>query len=95
MAKAYLIANIRVHDVEGFERFKQLSAAAIADYGGKILARDPNADYREGGVRGLVTLIEFESPEVAQAFYDSTAYTAARRVRERCAQSDLVLVTGL
>ncbi|MDA5094289.1 DUF1330 domain-containing protein [Aliiroseovarius sp. KMU-50] len=95
MAKGYLIANIRVHDAEAFEEFKRLSGAAIADYGGKILARDPDADYREGGARGLVTLIEFESPEVAQAFYDSTAYSAARRVREKISQTDLVLVTGL
>lgn len=95
MEKGYLIANIRVHDPVAFEEFKLLSHAAIADYGGKVLVRSATPDYREGPNRGQVVLIEFENPDVACAFYDSTAYRAARDVREKIAQTDLVLVTGL
>ena len=95
MAKGYLIAHIRVHDAEKFEEFKAMSGPAIADYGGTVLVRNPGADHREGDLRGLTIVIEFESLEQAQAFYESDAYTAARAVRELAANTDLMLVEGV
>lgn len=95
MPKAYLVAHIRVHDDEEFERFKALSAHAINEYGGVVLARQPNPDYREGSLRGLTTLIEFDDMSAARAFYTSDAYRAARAVREVSAETDLMLVEGI
>lgn len=95
MPKGYLVAHIRVHDKEKFEAFKAMSGPAIADFGGRVLARNPAPDHREGDLRGLTIVIEFESLAQAQAFYDSDAYTAARAVREQAADTDLLLVEGL
>ena len=39
MSKAYLVAHIRIHDKEAFEKFKAMSGPAIADHGGRVLAR--------------------------------------------------------
>ena len=52
MAKAYLIARIRVHDKDGFETFKQMSTPLISEYGGRLLARNPDVDILEGNHRG-------------------------------------------
>ena len=41
MPKGYLIATIRVHDQEGYERFRAASGSAIAVYGGQVLVRNP------------------------------------------------------
>lgn len=41
MPKAYLVAHIRVHDKDAFEKFKAMSSPAIADHKGKVLARNP------------------------------------------------------
>ena len=95
MPKAYLVAHIRVHDDEEFERFKALSAHAISEHGGRVLARQPNPDNREGNLRGLTVLIEFDNMAAAGKFYDSDAYTAARAVREVSAETDLMLVEGI
>jgi uncharacterized protein (DUF1330 family) len=95
MAKAYLVAHIRVNDPEKFEEFKKLSGPAIADYGGRVLARNPSPDYREGELRGLTIIIEFDDMAAAKSFYESEAYTAARSVRETAAETDLMLVEGL
>ena len=95
MPKAYLIAHIRVHDPEEFERFKELSGRAIAEHGCRVLARNPNPDIKEGDVSGTVILIEFDSMEAARTFYDSDAYRAARAERQVSATTDLVLVEGL
>ncbi|MEO1797067.1 MAG: DUF1330 domain-containing protein [Pseudomonadota bacterium] len=95
MPKGYLIAHIRVHDKDAFQEFKQLSGAAIKAHGGNVLVRNPAPDHREGGAEGLSIVIEFESLEAAQAFYDSDAYSEARTVREKISDTDLILVEGL
>ena len=95
MPKGYLIAHIRVRDAGAFEEFKSLSGAAIKAHGGKVLVRNPTPDHREGGAEGLAIVIEFESLQAAQAFYQSDAYTEARAVREKISDTDLVLVEGL
>lgn len=85
MSKSYLVAHIRVHDKEAFEKFKAMSGPAIADHGGRVLARNPSPDFREGDLRGLTIIIEFDDINAARGFYESEAYTAARAVRgNRC-----------
>jgi len=95
MSKAYLVAHIRVHDKDAFEKFKAMSGPAIADYGGKVLVRNPSPDHREGDLRGLAIVIEFENMDAARGFYESDAYTAARLVREPASETDLMLVEGV
>jgi uncharacterized protein (DUF1330 family) len=95
MPKAYLVAHIRVHDREMFEEFRRMSGTAIADHGGRVLVRNPEPELREGNLRGTVMLIEFDDIQAARRFYESDAYTAARRVRERAAETDLLLVEGV
>ena len=95
MSKGYLIAHIRVHDNDAFEKFKAMSGPAIEDHGGRILVRNPSPDHREGELRGLVILIEFDDIDTARRFYESEEYTAARAVRETAAHTDLMLVEGI
>ena len=95
MAKGYLVAHIRVHDREGFEKFKEMSGPVISEYGGKVLVRNPSPDVREGSDSGLAIVIEFESIEAARKFYESDKYTEARAVRELAADTELILVEGM
>lgn len=95
MAKGYLVAHIRVHDEDGFEKFKKMSGPVISEYGGKVLVRNPNPEIKEGSDSGLAIIIEFESFENAQSFYNSTKYTDARSVRELASDTDLILVEGV
>ncbi len=95
VAKGYIIAHIRVHDKEGFEKFKEMAGPAISEYGGKVLVRNPDPEVREGRDSGVAVVIEFESIEVARKFYESDKYTAARLVRELAAETELTLVEGM
>ena len=95
MAKGYLIANIRVHNKEVFEKFKSMSTPLISEYGGKLLVRTPEVDRREGDVTGLVVMLEFPNIKMARTFYESESYTAAKLVREGGSSTDLCLVEGL
>jgi len=95
MPKGYLIAHIRVHDPEEFERFKDLAQRAIAAHGCRVLVRNPAPEVKEGSLTGRAIVIEFDDIAAARAFYDSDAYRAARAEREVSAETDLMLVEGV
>ena len=94
MPKGYVIARILVHDKERYETFKQMQGAVIAEYGGKVLVRNPNPEVREGTNTGVAVVLEFDSIENARKFYESESYAKAKAVRELAADSELILVEG-
>ena len=94
MNKGYLVAHLRVHDKDGFDKFRQMAGPTIAEYGGKVLVREPNPDVREGKDSGIALVIEFESIETARKFYESEKYQAAKTIRELAAETDLILAEG-
>ena len=79
----------------GFETFKQMSTPLISEYGGRLLARNPEVETLEGNQEGLVVLIEFGSMDEARQFYFSDGYTAAKLVCEKASEADLILVEGV
>ena len=95
MSKGYVVANIRVNDQEKFKQFSGMAGPAIKKYGGKVLARGPDADRLEGDLSGIVMLIEFESKEAANTFYYSEEYQAAKAVREACSDTDFMIIEGV
>lgn len=95
MPKGYVVAHIRMQDNDGYAEFKRIAGPAIAEHGGRVLVRNPDGDHREGGLRGTVVVVEFQDLAAARNFYESEAYTAARRVREQAADTDLVIVEGV
>ena len=94
MAKGYLVANIRVTDQERFQQFSGMAGPIIQKFGGKVLARGPGADRHEGTLSGVVMMIEFDSKEVAEHFYFSEDYQAAKAVRDECSETDLMIIEG-
>ena len=94
MAKGYLVANIRVTDQERFQQFSGMAGPIIQKFGGKVLARGPGADRHEGTLSGIVMMIEFDSKEIAEKFYFSEDYQAAKAVRDECSETDLMIIEG-
>jgi integrase len=54
MSKGYVVANIRVTDQDRFQEFSGMAGPAIKKYGGKVLARGPDADRLESDVSGAL-----------------------------------------
>ena len=95
MKKGYLMANLRVDDPEIFKQFSSVALPLIKKFGGKLLARGPDADRHEGTVSGVVTLIEFKSKAAAENFYFSDEYKAAKAIRDKGVDTDLMIIEGL
>jgi len=93
--KGYLIANMGVTDKEKFEKFCGMAGPAIKKYGGKVLASGDGADRHEGKLYSKVKMIEFPNKKNAETFYFSPEYQAAKKIREECAETDLMIIEGV
>ena len=95
MAKGYIVADIHVRDKEGFEKIREMAKPVVEEYGAKVLVRTPNAEAREGKKAVVVVVFEFESMDQARKFYESEAYQAAKAVREKACDTDLIIAEGV
>jgi len=93
---AYVILDIDVHNLEGYEDYKKLSPAAVAAYGGKFVVRGGKTETLEGdwSPKRLVVL-QFESAETAKAWINSEEYREARALRHQYATSQAIVVDGV
>jgi uncharacterized protein (DUF1330 family) len=95
MAKGYLIGSVAVHDPEAYKAYAVKATAAIAQYGGKVLARGGKAEVVEGDGRSRNVIIEFESFDQAKTYFFSPEYTGARRLRWPVSLGNFVIVEGV
>ena len=93
---AYVLNDMEITDPALFEEYKKLSPATVAQYGGRFLARGGRTETLEGdwSPKRLV-ILEFPSVEQARAWADSPEYAPAKRLRQRAAKSNLIVVEGV
>lgn len=92
---AYVMVMIDVRDQQEYEAYKAPAAQSIAQYGGQYLARGGQSEVLEGEPQAnRFVLLEFDSYERAQRWWNSPEYEAAKPLRQRCSTGTLVLVEG-
>jgi uncharacterized protein (DUF1330 family) len=93
---AYVIADLTITDPQGFEEYRQMVPATIAQYGGKYVVRGGRVETLEGNwdPKRLV-IIEFESAERAKQWWASEDYREAKALRQRTAQTNLLVIEGV
>jgi uncharacterized protein (DUF1330 family) len=91
----YVFMHADVTDPDGYEEFKSLASAAIADHGGRYLVRGGAMQPLEGEWRSRVVLLEFPTYAAALAFYNSDAYQKARQVRLRSSTASVLAMDGI
>ncbi len=95
MAKGYWIAHVDVRDPDGYKGYVAASKIAFEKYGANILARGGAYEATEGVGRARNVVIEFPSLKAAQDCYHSPEYTAAKAIRQKFADAEMVLVEGV
>ena len=94
--KAYGVAEISVHDAEGYKAYVAAVTPLVAKFGGTYLVRGGQALDKEGApVAGRIVILEFSSLAAADAFYDSPDYQAVLPVRLKTATSRVYYVEGV
>lgn len=93
---AYVIIDVDVHNPEGYAEYGKLSGASVQQYGGRFLVRGGAVEAGEGAWHPTrFVIIEFPSMEQARTWYDSPEYTAARAIRQRNSDANLIFVQGV
>jgi len=85
-----------VKDAVEYAKYKDMAAPVVAAFGGKYLARGGKVDTLEGDwVAKRLVILEFETAARAKEWLDSKEYSAARALRHKTAQSNLIVVEGV
>ena len=94
--KGYVIAEVEVTDPAGFEEYRQMVPATVAEYGGRFIVRGGRVEGLEGDWQPKrLVVLEFDSLERAKEWWDSQAYRPARDLRQKTARTRLIAVEGI
>jgi uncharacterized protein (DUF1330 family) len=92
----YLIADIEITDPAGYESYRTQVPGIIAAHGGRYLARGGATEVLEGTWHPRRTIIvEFPDTASLTRFWTCAEYQPLRALRERSADSNLVVVEGV
>ena len=92
---AYFVAEVEVTNPAGYEPYRALAGASIAQYGGRFLARGGPAELLEGGPEPQrVLIVEFADAAAARRWYHSPEYQAALPIRHANSRARALIVEG-
>ena len=93
---AYVIADVEVLDVAGYEEYRRQVPATITAPGGRYLARGGTTEVPEGSWSPKrCVILEFPDMDHFRAWWSSPGYMPLRATRERTTRSNLVVTQGL
>ena len=90
----YVIVNYNINDLEAYQKYPPAVGPTIAQYGGKVLVADREVKAVEGSPKQVIVVIEFESEEAAQRWYDSPENTAIKELRTSVTEGWLAIAKG-
>lgn len=93
---AYVLAQLDVHDPEGFARYREKVAPLVEQFGGRYLVRGGELTALEGEPSApRVVVIEFDDRAAAERWYHSDAYQEILPLRLNNAKGTAVIVDGI
>ena len=93
---ALIIVDIEVLDPIRYEDYKRLASSSIAAHGGRYLVRGGATEVLDGEwTPKRLVVLEFDSVDAAKRWRSSPEYAEAKRIREECARSNMIVVEGV
>jgi uncharacterized protein (DUF1330 family) len=92
---AYMIAQLRVHDVATYRTYALQVAKTVAPFGGRLIVAADDPTVLEGAPPFPRTVIgEFASTAQARAWYESAAYQAIQPLRAASTEGTIFIAEG-
>ena len=92
---AYFVAEVEVTNPSGYEPYRALAGASIAQYGGRFVARGGKTELLEGSMEPQrVVIIEFTDVAAAKRWYNSPEYQRALPIRLANSKARAFIVEG-
>ena len=93
---AYVIVEVSVTDPAIYEEYRKLTPGSIAAFNGKFRARGGEVFSLEGDWNPeRIVVVEFPSVEQAREWWNSESYSKARAIRQRSAETNMIIVEGV
>ena len=92
---AYVIANYRVTDQEGYNAYLAGVAPTLVPFGGELIVGDFDSEAIEGNPAAVSVVVRFPDRQAARDWYDSQAYRAVRDFRIENTEGFLLLADGM
>ena len=94
---SFFIAEVTIHDVDGFASYAQQFEATLADFGGRLLSFGapivPIEGLQENGARAAVVV--FPTAQAGKDWFASPTYRKIAPIREKSASTRAFSVAGL
>ena len=91
----FFIAQINIHDEEGYRNYQEVFDEVLSKYNGKVEAVDDNVEVLEGKWPFRRTMvITFPDKAEARRWYDSEEHQQLIKPRRRASHSNIILVEG-
>ena len=94
MAKGYWIANVDVHNGDGYKQYVAALPEILRKFGGRYVTRGGQTEVVEGKSRSRIVVLEFPTYEAAMACYRSPEYAKVIPLRTANADADLIVIEG-
>ena len=78
---AYVIANYRITNSQGYGDYPQLALATILSHGGEFLVADFDSEGLDGSPGHVTVVGRFASKESAKGWYESDEYQKIKHLR--------------
>jgi uncharacterized protein (DUF1330 family) len=94
---AYVIACVTdAWDQDALNRYRERNTQAVANHGGRFVARGGRHEVLEGDYAPVrVVIIEFPDLDAARGWYESEEYAPLRELRRSASVTDIVVVEGV
>ena len=93
---AYVLVELSIHDPDLYHEYKQLTPDTIKAYGGQFVVRGGKTEPLEGEWHPeRIVLLEFPSVERAREWWHSEQYTRARLIRQKAAETKMIILEGI
>jgi len=93
---AFLIAEIKVNDPDGYKAYVAKVPAVTDAFGGRFIVRGGKTESIEGAEpAGRVAIIQFRSMEELKRYWNSPVYQEIAPLRHKTATSRIYFVEGI
>ena len=93
---AYMIVNLNVRDPAAYEKYKAEVPALVRKHGGEYLVRGGSFEVLEGNWHPVrLVLFRFPDKTSVHAFMNDPEYQPLKKLRQRIAETDAVVVDGV
>jgi uncharacterized protein (DUF1330 family) len=93
---AFVIVEVSIHDVHGYEEYKKLTPATLAAYDGRFIVRGAETISLEGDWNPeRIVVLEFPSVDRAKEWWHSDLYAPAKKIRQKTAHTKMLVVATI